>query len=66
VLEKRVELARGHPRRPFSAAELKGKLAECASLAVVPRNPEQAAALVRAIDELERGARVVDLAALLA
>ena len=66
VLEKRVELARGHPRRPFSAAGLLGKLEECAGLAVVPRNAEQAAALVRAIDELERGTRGSDLAALLA
>ena len=66
VLEKRVELARGHPRRPCSGAELRGKLEECARQAVVPRSPEQVAALVRAIDELERGARAADLAALLA
>ena len=66
VLEKRVELARGHPRRPCSGAELRGKLEECARQAVVPRSPEQVTALVRAIDELERGARAADLAALLA
>lgn len=66
VLDKRVELARGHPRRPYSTVELRGKLEECARHAIVPRTFEQVAALVRGIDELERGARVADLAALLA
>ncbi len=66
ALEKRVELARGHPRRPFSPVELRAKLDECARQAVVPRTPEQVAALVRVIAELDRGARGADLTALLA
>ncbi len=66
VLEKRVELARGHPKRPFSEAGLRAKLEECARHAVVPRTPGKVAALVRGIAELERNARGADLAALLA
>ena len=66
TLGKRVEHSRGHPRRPLTLPELEAKVAECAALAVVPRTPQQAAALGRCIDRLDSGARGSDLAALLA
>ncbi|MSP95820.1 MAG: MmgE/PrpD family protein [Betaproteobacteria bacterium] len=66
VLEKRVELSRGHPRRPLSQRELQDKLAECGRYAALPRTPEQIAALARCIGGLDGDARGSDLAALLA
>lgn len=66
VLEKRVELSRGHPRRPMSGEELMAKAVDCARHAQVPRSEVQVRELVRAIDCMEKDAQVADLAALLA
>jgi len=66
VLSRRVSVARGHPRRPFSRRELHDKLAECARHAAVPRTAAHVAALGQAIEGAENLARGADLAALLA
>jgi 2-methylcitrate dehydratase PrpD len=66
VLEKRIELSRGHPRRPLSKSELKAKAVECGRYAAVPRSAAQVEELMQAIERLDRGAKGADLAALLA
>jgi 2-methylcitrate dehydratase PrpD len=66
VLSRRVTIARGHPRRPFSGRDLLEKLAECGQYAAVPRTAGQVAELSRAIEGAEYLERGADVAALLA
>jgi 2-methylcitrate dehydratase PrpD len=66
VLEKRVEMSRGHPRRPLEPRELQAKVAECSRHAAVPRPAGNADALARCIAALDGSLRAGDLAALLA
>ena len=61
-----VPVARGHPKRPFTEADLLEKLRACGEHAAVPRSAAQAEALARAIFNLEREERGGALAGLLA
>ncbi|MFT3721119.1 MmgE/PrpD family protein [Pseudorhodoferax sp.] len=52
-LEARVDLPRGHPENPMSAAEFAAKAADCASLAVRPLAADTATRLAAAVEGLE-------------
>jgi 2-methylcitrate dehydratase PrpD len=66
VISRRVPVARGHPRRPFSKGELLEKLSACGSNAAIPRTFAQVEAIARGIQDLDQLTRGGDLAVLLA
>lgn len=63
VLSQRVPVARGHPKRPFSALELEAKLRECAGLA--GWDASQVLALQGGIARLEQLPHAADFVKLL-
>lgn len=52
VIEGRYDVARGHPEKPLSWAELSDKFRDCAELALTDKNAEDAIQLVGRIEEL--------------
>jgi 2-methylcitrate dehydratase PrpD len=52
VIEGRYDVARGHPEKPMSWAELGDKFRDCAALALPARNIEVAIELIARIDTL--------------
>ena len=53
VIEGRYDVARGHPDKPMSWAELGDKFRDCASLVLADRDAETAIQLVARIEELK-------------
>ena len=53
VIEGRYDVARGHPEKPMSWAELGDKFRDCASLVLTDRDVETAIQLVARIEELK-------------
>src|SRR4029453_10399305 len=53
VIEGRYDVARGHPEKPMSWAELSDKFRECARLALPNNHAEKVIQLVAGIDQLE-------------
>jgi 2-methylcitrate dehydratase PrpD len=53
IIEGRYDVARGHPEKPMSWAELADKFRDCASLVLPRRNVEAAIDLVGQLEELK-------------
>jgi 2-methylcitrate dehydratase PrpD len=52
VIEGRYDVARGHPEKPMSWAELGDKFRDCASLVLADQDAEEAMQLVARVEEL--------------
>ncbi|HET8563233.1 MAG TPA: hypothetical protein VFM35_05105, partial [Candidatus Binatia bacterium] len=52
VIEGRYDVARGHPEKPMSWAELGEKFRDCASLVLSRKNTEEAIQLVGRLEQL--------------
>jgi len=53
VIEARNDVARGHPEKPMSWAELSGKFRDCASLVLADKDAETAIELVEGIEDMK-------------
>ena len=53
VIEGRYDVARGHPEKPMSWAELGDKFRDCAGLVLADKDAETAIQLVARIEELK-------------
>ena len=53
VVEGRYDVARGHPEKPMSWAELGDKFRDCAGLVLADKEAERAIQLVARIEELK-------------
>ena len=51
VIEGRYDVARGHPEKPMSWAELSDKFRDCASLVLADKNAEKAMQLIARIED---------------
>ena len=66
VLERRVDVLKGHPSRPMADDEVAQKFHRCCAFAVRPVSAERAAAIVHAVENLEELRDVRELGHLLA
>ena len=53
VIESRYDVARGHPQKPMSWAELGDKFRDCADLVLPRKNAEKAIQLVSRLEQLQ-------------
>jgi len=53
VIEGRYDVARGHPEKPMSWAELSDKFRDCADLVISRKNAEEAIQLIARIEQLK-------------
>ena len=53
MIEGRYDVARGHPEKPMSWADLSGKFRDCAALVLPDKSAEDVIALVARIEELK-------------
>ena len=66
VLERRIDVLKGHPSRPMSDEEIEGKFRHCCSFAARPVSTERAEAIIHAVRNLEELSEIRELGDLMA
>lgn len=66
VLERRIDILRGHPQRPMTRADLVAKVHRCAPFAARPASAAQIDAIIHAVDNLDAMRDVRELGNLVA